>query len=380
MLNETQKQELKAMDASLLEHRYFQKARKAEDLDAIMAKLRRARSRLLKRKKDLISILKAHGITEETRFHEAERLLNQWLLAENFPTLEKITEYGHSESGDAIKKCVSPAPNEGIWDAVERSPYRNLYYSVSNYESWWLDRKDKERENAFHPKTDTLGEYWNWRIPTSFHEEVDHILKQADIADTDAQGAGEETRSFHVRNKRATTERPVDPYKAQAYAEQHAKNPSSLYKYYPDGDCTNFVSQCLFHGGMPMKKPKEIPNTDVYPSKTYWYSVGTGSRERVSGSWIRVNDFFPYMDDRFYGYVFDSYEGLIGRAHRGDIIVCGEKKVWGPSWSHVVLCTVNNGKLCYCGHSNNRLHEPIKTLTSGFDTWCVFDTSRWQSM
>ncbi len=89
MLNETQKQELKAMDASLLEHRYFQKARKAEDLDAIMAKLRRARSRLLKRKKDLISILKAHGITEETRFHEAERLLNQWLLAENFPTLEK---------------------------------------------------------------------------------------------------------------------------------------------------------------------------------------------------------------------------------------------------------------------------------------------------
>lgn len=111
--------------------------------------------------------------------------------------MKKITKYGHSESSDAIKKCVSPAPNEGIWDAVERSPYRNLYYSVSNYESWWLDRKDKERENAFHPKTDTLGEYWNWRIPTSFHEEVDHILKQADIADTDAQGAGEETRSFH---------------------------------------------------------------------------------------------------------------------------------------------------------------------------------------
>lgn len=225
-----------------------------------------------------------------------------------------------------------------------------------------------------------LGEFIRAQVKVAVLERLTPILNQAQKKSR-TQKAGKETRFFHGRKKRAATSRPVDPAKVQAYAERYALNPNPNFAHYPDGDCTNFVSQCLFYGGMPQKKPKEIPNTDVYPSKTYWYSVGTGSRERVSGSWIRVDDFFPYMDDRFYGYVFDDFSEFKTKLRQGYIIVLGTRNIFGRrSWWHVVICTFENGQPRYCGHTNNRLNAPIENLTGDANTWCVFDTSRWQSM
>ncbi|MEA4898214.1 MAG: amidase domain-containing protein [Eubacteriales bacterium] len=38
---------------------------------------------------------------------------------------------------------------------------------------------------------------------------------------------------------------------AERHAMKYCKNPNSRYKYFSNGDCTNFVSQCLKAGNMP---------------------------------------------------------------------------------------------------------------------------------
>ena len=38
--------------------------------------------------------------------------------------------------------------------------------------------------------------------------------------------------------------------KAMAYALKYAKNPNPSYRFYENGDCTNFVSQAIKAGGI----------------------------------------------------------------------------------------------------------------------------------
>lgn len=60
-----------------------------------------------------------------------------------------------------------------------------------------------------------------------------------------------------------------DRYAAASYAKAYALNPNPTYKFFYEigevgGDCTNFVSQCLHAGGIPMDfNPRNEP---------WWYS------------------------------------------------------------------------------------------------------------
>ena len=61
---------------------------------------------------------------------------------------------------------------------------------------------------------------------------------------------------------------------AANYAVNHAKSYSSSFPSF-ENDCTNFVSQCAFYGGIPMDK---LPSSkvgygdlgDVYKTRSYW--------------------------------------------------------------------------------------------------------------
>jgi hypothetical protein len=60
-----------------------------------------------------------------------------------------------------------------------------------------------------------------------------------------------------------------NPKNAVAYAERYWNSPNPAYPHFTD-DCTNFISQCLYAGGIPMLFSKE-------KGKGWWIRTGKGS-------------------------------------------------------------------------------------------------------
>lgn len=92
---------------------------------------------------------------------------------------------------------------------------------------------------------------------------------------------------------------PKGIYKRQqavAYAEKYAVTPNPRWKNYEKlgGDCTNFVSQCLYAGEIP------FDNVGQYVTeKWYWYSDSSRTP-----SWTSANAFKTYMlTNKGYGLV-----------------------------------------------------------------------------
>lgn len=122
---------------------------------------------------------------------------------------------------------------------------------------------------------------------------------------------------------------------AVSYARKYALPPyNGAYTYYSqNGDCTNFVSQCVKAGGIPT-------NPGVWMPGQY--------------DWNTVAGFYTYMTN--YGYA-KAYTWTSG-ARIGDVV-----QWYNPSskeWSHAVILTGTSGNdWLFCSHSNNRKDYPL---------------------
>lgn len=136
------------------------------------------------------------------------------------------------------------------------------------------------------------------------------------------------------------------------------------HKYYEDynpgfvaysSDCQNFVSQCVYAGGIPM--------TDYwhhYTSKYYTYDV--------TPSWRLVPDFYTYIKNNGYTWGNDYYYDW----RLGDVV-----QMYNPStgiYSHSVILTGRDpvdGIALYTAHTNNRYDFKLTDgLDEGdFDDW-----------
>lgn len=68
---------------------------------------------------------------------------------------------------------------------------------------------------------------------------------------------------------------------ARRYANQHALNPNPDYREF-SGDCANFVSQCLYAGGIPQ-------------DKTWFYKTGYIAGIGYSEAWASANGLKNYL-------------------------------------------------------------------------------------
>ena len=75
-----------------------------------------------------------------------------------------------------------------------------------------------------------------------------------------------------------------NPDKAIAYADKWATSRNPAYRQYPGVDCCNFVSQCLYAGGMPK-------NSNWYPASYAWINCsGAISNFKKYGKFMSAND------------------------------------------------------------------------------------------
>ena len=103
------------------------------------------------------------------------------------------------------------------------------------------------------------------------------------------------------------------------YAIEHATNPNLLkYEYLNGKDCTNFASQILYEGGLPMS----------WEGDGWWHQ--SGRYHYYSTSWINANAFCYWFGN---DYITESLYDLSGVVRVGDFIAIDTGREW--SYDHV---------------------------------------------
>lgn len=135
--------------------------------------------------------------------------------------------------------------------------------------------------------------------------------------------------------------------KAVNYANQWWDGHNPSFRYFED-DCTNYISQCLWTGGVPM----------VYSSVNngWWYKGNGSSSDTWSYSWTVAHSLRWYLQNRKSGLIAtvkDSPEELT----YGDII-CYDFEGDGK-WNHNTIVTAmdSHGMPLVNAHTINSKHR-----------------------
>jgi len=122
------------------------------------------------------------------------------------------------------------------------------------------------------------------------------------------------------------------------YAEKYALKSNSNYKNFDDngGDCTNFVSQCINAGNIPLSnfwKPYTFP-------------------------WIRVNELYSFLTRNKYAIEVSSLSLL----DKGDLIQFFSNSKGFFAHSGIITNTLANGEILYSCHSYDKLNFPLSEI------------------
>jgi len=151
---------------------------------------------------------------------------------------------------------------------------------------------------------------------------------------------------------------PLSLYDASAaveYALTYADSHNKDYDFFSVADCANFVSQCLFAGGMPMRG--SCTSSGAYEDTINWYHIKLGSIIKTFGyttSWTVCGDFKKYWQTKCSGYYFkSSLPDLVDTCSVGDVVqLCNEDTI--VPYHTIIISDKSEDSIWYCAHTTNR--------------------------
>ena len=157
--------------------------------------------------------------------------------------------------------------------------------------------------------------------------------------------------------------------KAVAYAVEWAyrRNPRYLDFQGLGGDCTNFVSQCIYHANYIMNF------TPVYG----WYYLSSDNR---TASWTGVSYFYRFLTANQGPGPFAS-ETAAESIQPGDVIQLGDDN---GKFYHTLLVTdtgeiPDNSNIFIAAHTDDSLHRPLNTYQFSNIRYLHIEGVRYQS-
>ena len=165
--------------------------------------------------------------------------------------------------------------------------------------------------------------------------------------------------------------------KAAKYAQDYAKSYNPNYPNYNNagGDCTNFVSQCVYDGGMPMR----IGSTDAY-----WYYNSSGRSPSWAGADYFMRHWTKVRSSSYYGrayevriytrdYILNNRAAFGSFLSLGDIVQVLNGVDSKASHSIIVSEKTNNTNINYCAHTSDTLNGDIFSFIDrqGATNWIV---------
>lgn len=153
---------------------------------------------------------------------------------------------------------------------------------------------------------------------------------------------------------------------AQDYAESYNPNYPNYNKPNGNGDCTNFVSQCVYDGGMPMK----VGSTDAY-----WYYNSSGRSPSWAGADYFMRHWTKVRSSSYYGrayevriytpdYIVNNKSAFGSFLSIGDIVQVLDGSDSEAAHSIIISQKTNNTSIKYCAHTNDTLNGDIFTFTA----------------
>ncbi len=216
----------------------------------------------------------------------------------------------------------------------------------------------KKTQNGWKIVSDYYEDYL-WRMLRATNLSKDELLRTIDEAQDQVSTIA------RVESVTSTCNLPADesthPYNrsgAVAYAHQYAYDPNPAYYYFPDNDCTNFVSQTIHLGS----------NAEEVGSNTYgWYYnyYNTYQDNDYSASWTDVGKLYEFITQYYVwdkgpeGCEIDQYNAL-----PGDLVQFEWRSDTNPEWDHsVIIVQKGSGGYDYsywvAGHSNDVDNYPL---------------------
>ncbi|MBR1390481.1 MAG: amidase domain-containing protein [Lachnospiraceae bacterium] len=144
---------------------------------------------------------------------------------------------------------------------------------------------------------------------------------------------------------------------ATSYALQYALTPNSSYADFTNygGDCTNFISQCLYAGG------KSMHYGTAYSGNCWYYTTSTNR----SSTWTGASQFRNYVlsSNSQLNMSTSSWSSVVN----GDIIQLLSS---GSAYHSLIITGIAYGTyvrsdLLVCAHTTNRRHVSLQAYYSG---------------
>ncbi len=212
-------------------------------------------------------------------------------------------------------------------------------------------------EEAQEPDEEAWEEAQEPDEKTSEEEREDEKTQQDVLAAEETEPAAQKTE--------LTADHPYDRESALAYSYKYVdKRNLDSFADYSDagGNCQNFVSQCLYAGGIPM----DTVGNEVWK----WYDLilsNTGSSYGRSSSWTGVDEFVAYAENNTgFGLVAEvGAPYFTGEA--GDVLQVGTE----GDWRHAVLiadvvCDEDGSVIDYLVNSNTSNLENYPASLYGY--------------
>lgn len=138
------------------------------------------------------------------------------------------------------------------------------------------------------------------------------------------------------------------------------------YIYLPNEDCTNFASQCLHAGGLPMTSYVGEENNNGYvdtDTRWFYFTNNTSSGYSIATCWVRVAELYNYLSPHYACCEKLANDNMTPYLNKGFLL---QGKHFIGSYKHSVIVTIYNNDVCYCAHSNPKHHKNISVFYDGF--------------
>lgn len=169
--------------------------------------------------------------------------------------------------------------------------------------------------------------------------------------------------------------------KAVSYARAWGKGRNSEYAKY-ENDCTNFVSQILFAGGILKSRPSNPPS-GTYSTSNYWYSDQVSNPGgypiktiRNSTSWVRVKDFYSYWGPKVTDKTLYTLKDTISYAAVGDVIQYKNAKT-GERWHTAFVTSKTSSTVKVTQHTRDDIDFDIRDAGTSNRSWSVLKFSKY---
>lgn len=153
--------------------------------------------------------------------------------------------------------------------------------------------------------------------------------------------------------------------KAAKYANGWAKINNPRYYQY-ENDCANFVSQCLWHGGLKMddqwysfRKNRPLPLLPAAQLIAMLFHNNSSYDWDVSRTWRSAQDLAQYLTDKEYATQFDLHgpddipKAIEAGAKLGDPMFYNDEAST-PIDHAMIITLIDKGDIFYSAHSISR--------------------------